>query len=106
MSAVQLHHAAALFTVSHEQKMLSFSHYVSCLLDIRAELVMTSLTKAYISSCSATSETFENQLVANDIRGSVEIMTIHRFVLLPSSNAAKFSYRDGLCGCEYRSLSL
>ena len=43
-----------------------FLQYVSCLLDIRAELVVTSLTKKYISSCSATGEMVENQLVAND----------------------------------------
>ena len=92
--------------VAWNKRCFLFFHYVSCLLDIRAELVMTSLRKAYISSCSATSGTFEDHLVANDIRGSVEIMTIHRPVLLPSSNTAKFSYRDGWHGCEYRSSSL
>ena len=33
-------------------------------------------------------------------------MTIHRAVLLLSSNSAKFSYRDGWHSCEHRSYSL
>ena len=107
MLVVQLRHAAWRRPPCRmEQKVPSFLQYASCLLDIRAELVVTSLTKKYISSCSATGEMVENQLVANDIRGTVEIMTIHRAVLLPSSNSAKFSYRDGWRGSECRSSSL
>ena len=93
-------------TMSRGTEGAFFLQYVSCLLDIRAELVVTSLTKKYISSCSATGEMVENQLVANDTRGTVEIMTIHRAVLLPSSNSAKFSHRHGWHSCEYRSPSL
>ena len=49
-------------------------------------------TKKHFSSCSATGETFDNQFVANDIRGTVDIMTMHRavfvaiFLTAPSSN--------------------
>ena len=39
-------------------------------------------TKKYNSSCSATSETSENQFLANDIRGTVEIMTMYRAVFV------------------------
>ena len=41
-------------------------------------------TRKHISSCSAAGETFENQFVANDIRGTVEIMTLYRAALLLS----------------------
>ena len=41
--------------------------------------------------------------MADDIRGTgtVEIMTMDRAVLLPSSNCAEFSYREGGRGCDY-----
>ena len=39
-------------------------------------------TKKYISSCSPTGETFENQFVANDISGTFDIMTVHRAVFV------------------------
>ena len=38
---------------------------------------------------------FENEFVADDIRGTGEIMAMNRAVLLPSSNSSKFSYREG-----------
>ena len=106
MSALKLMRRGVVHLVAWNRRCLLFLQYASCLLDIRAELVVTSLTKKYISSCSATGEMVENQLVANDIRGTVEIMTIHRAVLLPSSNSAKFSHRDGWRGSECRSSSL
>ena len=65
-------------------------------------------TKKYVSSCSATGETFENQFVANDIRGTVEIMTMYRavFVALFLTVRKVLTYRDGWHGCECPSSSL
>ena len=50
-----------------------------------------------VSNLPATGETFESEFVADDIRGTgtVEIIATHLPVLLPSSNSAEFSYREG-----------
>ena len=39
--------------------------------------------------------------MVDDTRGTVEIMAMDRAVLLPSSNSAKFSHREGWRGSEY-----
>ena len=65
MLVVQLHHpGVASSTVSHGTAgAFFFLQYVSCLLDVRAELVVTSVKQEIH---------FVMQRVANDIRGTVE----------------------------------
>ena len=76
--------------------MLSFLQCVSCLLDVRAELVVTSLEQRNTFRHAARHlKPFENEFVADDTRGTVEIMAMDRAVLLPSSISSKFSYREG-----------
>ena len=98
MLVVQPHHPGWRRPPSRmEQKALSFLQNVSCLLDVRAEPDVTSLTKNTLRHAARGQR---HPWYRRDI------MTIHRAVLLPSSNRAKFSYRDGWHGCEYRSPSL
>ena len=60
------------------------------------------------SNLPATGETFESEFVADDIRGTgtVEIIATHLAVLLPSSNSAEFSYREGGRGDDYALFAL
>ena len=96
MLVVQLHHPGwRLSTVSHgTEGAFFFVQQVSCLLDIRAELVVTSVHQE-THFVMKRGETFENSSWQRHPWNRQEIMTIHRAVLLPSSNSAKFSYRDG-----------
>ena len=63
MLVVQLHHAAWRCPLCRMEQNVFFLQYISCLLDIRAEPVVTSVQQ----------EThFVMQRVANDIRGTVK----------------------------------
>ena len=98
MLVVQLHHPGWRRPPSRmEQQVPSFLQYVSCLLDVRAKPDVTSTTKNTLRHAARAQR---HPWYRRDI------MTFHLAVLLPYSNSAKFSYRDGWHGCEYRSSSL